>query len=436
MYSRVWVESKAAFELVGRVSSGDRILCHDNLTGGLKYAPVMNSKIQGNNDPVSWVTVTLESGETLEVTADHPLVVWNAGTDETAEIEGGSKTPMHQHYQQGRHICAADLKIGQDCLTILKTVTIPVKNIQHKVKSAPVGLTQIQNDSSSDGQRVALVVHQPDRHSILVSFDPHGSKQHFTAVGSSGACPQAASRMVVKNTFIACGDSIVSDWRRTCSEPPMPGESNPDTIDLPLSQHAWQRRTPSPLWTPIDQLSVSTSTASSSASTVSSHEATIIRICGNLRLPETREEGEYPGLPNQSTVCLSELQQLHRNGLPSVGSSHCTEEDCQPCAFQAKKQRRGVKAKDCRNGAFCDFCHIDDHVQSRSAFRKLRRVGNMIGDAIKGRSAATGVEAARSSNLGAKEIGNKHCSKPPFTRAAPQLNIQGVPVNAPGTFLM
>lgn len=444
--------------MASSVRSGDRILCHDNLTGGMKYAAVVHSKTLGatdsSNNPVPWVTVTLENGESLDVTADHPLVVWNVDSDNSVEIEGGCKMSTNQHYQQGRHVRAGDLTIGQDALTVLKTVAIPVKRIEHKIKSATAVLPGQAQDGSprrgrsettddSDGHRVALVVQQPERHSILVSFDGQGSKQNFTAVGSAGVSPQAANRIFVKNTFIAWDEDTKSDHRRVHSEPPMKGEADPASVesDTPKTPEpavfpAWP---PTPDHTISDMISDVTSTShmSSVASIASSAgEPTIIRICGNQRPQDAQgsPEGESLDSPTRTAVTLSELQQLHEHGKPSMGSDHCTHEDCQPCAFHSKKQRKGTTARDCRNGAFCDFCHVDDHVQSRSAFRKLRRVGNMLGNLVSGRSPVSDV--ASDKNGAGKEASEKRTPDPNQITSkkktplgmAPEFNVQGVPI--------
>jgi len=460
MSSRVWVENKGMLDLVSCVASGDRILCHDNLTGAVKYASVISSQTLEADVPVPWVTVTLEDGQSLDVTADHPLMAWHAAAEKPAETEGATFSGGDQ-YRKGHHVYAGNLKEGEDTLMMLKTVNIPVKSVEHRIlPAAPSDLAgDSKTDSDASRKRVALVVQQPERHSILVSFGASGSGQNFTAVGSSGVSPQMANRIVVKNTFI-CDEETASDHRRASSEPPT---LRAPRTDISSASDMSDPEQPPQCWEPTPDISpdpsfVSSGVSSSVSCISSTDEPTVIRICGDLHVPARREGYDEPQAEARlgsavNAVTLSEYQQLRTMGAPSVGSTHGHTSDCIPCAFHAKKQRRGADARDCYNGVFCDFCHVDGHVQQRSAYRKLRRVGNLLGDLVVGRkSSDEPTNTRKDKNKKANKLTNEAAKlatlnntwaatnqpaagsddiiskKQAAIRIAPEMNIQGVPL--------
>merc|ERR1711907_669137 len=79
-HALVWAEGKSFPTKVCDVVAGERVLCHDELSGGIKYAEVVSAST-AEAVASDWVVVTLEDGTALEMTTEHPVFPGLVGGD-------------------------------------------------------------------------------------------------------------------------------------------------------------------------------------------------------------------------------------------------------------------------------------------------------------------------------------------------------------------
>jgi len=171
-----WLEGNPLPQPLGELKVGQRVLCHDHLTHGMKYAEITNVVIEAGS--AEWVKVVLEDGTALEMTANHPT--------QPASVRG----------QNG--ICpAGQLQAGKDYLMVLKTMPVLVKEVQKLIQEP------LEGEKKAD-ERVFLTLKQPERHAVFVAArDSAGgiAEVHTIAVGSADV-QSRSKRVTVKNTFL------------------------------------------------------------------------------------------------------------------------------------------------------------------------------------------------------------------------------------------
>lgn len=339
--AHVWVEGKTVPQSVCTLRAGERVLCYDSLTGGLKYAAISNVSSVEREALTKWVTLVLEDGVTLEVTAEHPVFAWSD--------EAGPEVSSGLHKEPGRCLRAVDLQAGRDRLMVLKTVAVPVHSVESGVARATGdGCAECHTHEGSrhvpcsacgevPACQVELTVQQPERHSIFVARGP-GGPACAMAVGSSDLVVGEVlhHRLCrVTHTFLAsaASSSLAGSQRRTRSAPSVC--VNPTMVPAATSAAVGaEDRTP-----------------------------------GSSLTSDTSLRASGPRVSSPSGLS-------QKAGLPSVGSAQCSQGTCTPCAFHARWLRQ-PQAKPCRNGALCAYCHGDHQGIWRSAFRKLRPLGKI-----------------------------------------------------------
>eukprot|EP00931_Biecheleriopsis_adriatica_P016390 TRINITY_DN12091_c0_g1_i6.p1 TRINITY_DN12091_c0_g1~~TRINITY_DN12091_c0_g1_i6.p1 ORF type:complete len:774 (-),score=131.17 TRINITY_DN12091_c0_g1_i6:75-2396(-) len=381
--SLVWVEGDVRPRAVEKLVPGDRILCFDRLTGGMKHAAVLEVQEQEVSSG-RWTTLDLADGTSLEVTADHPLhPVQQADSTQHGLDPLGAGRP-------GLPRAAAELQAG-DHLLVLKVVPVPVQSVSSRW---------------SESARISLTVQQSERHAIFVSAS--GSERNvLQALAVESANAQAHSQVVCRNTFIeayfqeqalcfsnsappsicgveACqapcetsssndayrapGEKTPSIWSlESASSAELPRRKRSDAFDSSLSQT---------LQAPVHVAS------SQNNATLPPPARVRFELPGGLEMSETLEQaGGTLGSASSELVVAqnapSELSCSSSSALlspKSVGSVFHFSGKCKPCVHQ-NKFHFGYASLPCVNGAQCNFCHEEheDEKRKRAEVKKETR---------------------------------------------------------------
>eukprot|EP00928_Gymnodinium_smaydae_P011256 TRINITY_DN14177_c0_g1_i1.p1 TRINITY_DN14177_c0_g1~~TRINITY_DN14177_c0_g1_i1.p1 ORF type:complete len:595 (-),score=91.86 TRINITY_DN14177_c0_g1_i1:283-2067(-) len=159
----VWIEGSGAPKALSALTPGERVLCHDNLTGHMKYADITSVEPAQATVPPDWVHVSLADGTVLEMTADHPVE-----TFPRFEVKNQKVIRKQAH----------ELSTVADKLVVLKMVKVPVCKV---VRRSP------DIDTVPAKQWMTLNVQQPQRHTVFVaqSGKQQGGMLSSIAVGSA-----------------------------------------------------------------------------------------------------------------------------------------------------------------------------------------------------------------------------------------------------------
>mmetsp|Transcript_33890 Transcript_33890/g.79248 ORF Transcript_33890/g.79248 Transcript_33890/m.79248 type:complete len:782 (+) Transcript_33890:101-2446(+) len=325
--SVVWVEGHPMPRPVCTVRSGEKVLCHDTLSLVPKFVEVRDSTLITGHAP--WVVVTLADGTALTMTADHP----------TQPRRETGALPL------AGHVAASCLKPGSDSLMVLKMQPVEVESVI---------------PTAGCGKRVALSIHQPDRHEVFAAppSSVPGQDVATMAIGSADmAAPApgsaaAAGRgerafgLTVKRTFIDVdddGDASSLPMTRSSScparvrDPPAkskavtwaPSASKPHAVD---SVHP-----PQPRLRRVGSESDVTSQSSRQSSTPTDIDVLVAVTSG------------------VGAATVSEMLHVKKGGFPSKGSVGHECGTCQPCFFENRHQHGD--GPPCFKGALCERCH-------------------------------------------------------------------------------
>jgi hypothetical protein len=344
----VWVEGKSTPASLGSIQIGQKVLCYDHVTGGLKFAEVMEAVKRGtdpekdsSSNNVEWVAVTLLDGTRLEMTSDHPvfpkLAAASAATGK--KKVGNSMTAA---------VTARNLKPGSHSLEILKLVPVPIK----EVKDLP-----LVSAGGRGPQRVTVSVQQPERHSLFVT---QGSRE-LSGMAVASSCAAGVFTPIVKNTFIDLPSDVDHSRGRASSEPP---NFHRTRRQIRIFDGVSDECTSEYAGTLI-------STSRSEVSSKSYGETKVY-------LATTWSKGADSHLDKLSgRASLTELMDLWNSGYQSFGSCGHAEGECLPCVMQYRHLREPLRANvagvsRCRFGAFCSRCH-ETHSRSQLNIAQRRK---------------------------------------------------------------
>lgn len=327
--SLVWVEGSVLPTKVQEVQPDQRVLCYDNISGYLKYAQV--SGVQTITGDAEWVSVALADGTALTMTADHPV---------QHHAAAGLNSRSYQGLKR-----AGDLKPGQDAVTILRMVPMPVLRVSPFLPPA--------SGVSSQRSRVALSERQPDRHSVFVAASGDGMAGKM-AVGSANANYTPSSHLACgpmkeRWTFLTFEDLEERPGRRAHSAPPSlrpPGSEAEEAPSGTLKR------------------SSSLSDLSSERSSQNSQEHAV------LVWTRDQQNDQRFQIPDTNSVALSEMLGAKLRGLKSVGSELHSANLCKPCVFESKRLHFGLTP--CFRGALCERCH---EVHNPEDIKRTRKSG-------------------------------------------------------------
>jgi hypothetical protein len=304
--------------------------------------------------PNDWLVVILEDGTELEMTNEHPIF---------------PLTNDDFHQNAGLPVRAADLKPRYHCLEVLKKVPVVVQD----VKALVVDTTSGECSRDAPLERVAVSVHQADRHSIFVAS---AAGRASVAVASASVAPDQASlqHLLVKNTFI---DGFNEEeygnagTARSSSAPPIVQRSEfrsqPKVLSL-QNQLSSEVGSTHELRRTSSRTSLTSSYASTFGSTAS--KPTMIQLT-NPGFDEART------LPN--SLGLRAVMEMQAKGCASLGSTGHNQGKCAPCLMQSL-YHKGKFASPCRFGKYCGRCH-EHHTEStqsiKSRIKKLRQEGKV-----------------------------------------------------------
>eukprot|EP00931_Biecheleriopsis_adriatica_P016926 TRINITY_DN12322_c0_g4_i1.p1 TRINITY_DN12322_c0_g4~~TRINITY_DN12322_c0_g4_i1.p1 ORF type:complete len:588 (+),score=83.90 TRINITY_DN12322_c0_g4_i1:89-1852(+) len=322
--SLVWVEGHVLPRRVETVSSGERVLCFDRLSGSVKHASVLAVEEQASGQAL-WCKVSLSDGTSLEVTADHPLHPVKPCEEQRAQGWGpwGRGRP-------GFATSASNLKAGEDHLLVLKVEPVSVESLTSHWSSKP---------------RISLTVQQSERHTIFVAAQSKDCTLNALAVESANAYSHILGP-AEQHTFITCAEE--GDLSESASN-----RSLPIFASLPLPPQA--------------QNAVAMPVSSDSEPGGQSHDA-------SGRTSQSRvstASDELSGLP-APLVDVFDFEALQAQGLKSIGSSHHSSGNCRPCVHEDRFVR-GLKPYPCVNGASCEFCH-QEHPNLKHDTNRRRRI--------------------------------------------------------------
>jgi len=331
----VWVEGEQVPRELSQVVPGQRVLCSDSLTGGMKYAEVLTSRLLESQD-IDWVAVALEDGTSLTMTADHPVMPVSA----TKEVWEPNVTRDSRPFLA---VPASRLEPGKHAIYVLKLLPVPVLRVDSAGASEAVPQA-----------RVNLTVRQPERHAVFVAqakVGPGFGPPTPMAVGSadlSMCSPQMLQPEVrVKNTFIEACDAA-SDISLCQSAPPT------------MTVHQREVHCVSDgLRSVVDDASSCLSLASSVSESVmtksSAMSSVTFRLAGACS-PSAGVDG-HASLESENAM-LTNFLNMQNCGLNSFGAFRHANNQCKVCPFESM-YNAGLKERQCRFGAFCDLCHND-----------------------------------------------------------------------------
>jgi len=354
-----WIDKCSVPRPLHDISTGEQILCYDNLGAKLTYAKVLKVAPAGKKESVNSVKVTLEDGSELSMTADHPVAIQSF-----EEKLASARTCL----------LAGDLQANSDKLLVLKMTPTLVTSVEH-IESVMVEQCDHQEaveDSAMHDQNgwITIEVEQPQRHELLVSTpDKHGMAQEMIAVSSCDRKPDPSGGRFLreKNTFLCIPEdqnsfgslrphsAPPSLCRYRASPAPAITLASPDpanTSDAKVSDVRYSS----------DATSTLSSLTDSFGSKESNVEATIVIGQRNRSL----EDGGV------AVNRLTELVYWKQSGYPSQGSAHA-KRDCRPCAFHHTWRRLPDQKPPCKLSYMCEFCHGCSRTSEyRSRYRKQR----------------------------------------------------------------
>jgi len=356
--SAVRVEGRGAPLTADAVELGQRVLCYDHLSGGLKYVEVIDASIRHENTEPDIVEVTLEDGSQVQMTSDHPVFAQDATV---AAIRGG--LPKAE-----RPVRAADLDPQKHRLVVLKVVPLAVQSVR-RPSPPPEGLPKV----------VSLSVRQPQRHSLLVAPSVGDMEKQSVAVASASMA--AAAEMLphevrLKNTFIELLEEVAdaSDSEESAG--------NADATERPPLRRRVRRSRSEPAvhlklppsngssGTELTRSSLSTLLSSyggSSAASYISSKASVSVGDGDsiVVVGKGIEDRRIRGWTCSATMRLSSVMGAKQSGLKSLGSMGHDEGWCYPCLMECWHN----SDRPCKFGIACSRCH-EPH--SRRQFKKAR----------------------------------------------------------------
>jgi hypothetical protein len=307
-----WVEGHLLPQPLRTLCPGQKVLCHDNMSKGMRYVEIQDCKVE--NGSAKWVSVVLEDGTSLQMTANHPV--------QPLAGECTSDAPSA--------VRAADLCAGSDYLMVLKTMPVLVEDV-------------FVCESSECDDRVFLTLHQPQRHSVFVAA-PSGDGVpspvvQTMAVGSADVRPQY-NDLPVKNTFIDIPSTGSQALKRSNSAPPgfRVARVNPPTVSsAPPSSYA--------------------SSISGSSMARSSQDGDVLVAPPMQPVWQGAGAAQLSLQPRGSaeSVALSEVMSLRSVNVRSIGSLDHTQGNCKACLFANRADHAGGGA--CWKGIFCERCH-------------------------------------------------------------------------------
>jgi hypothetical protein len=301
--------------------SGQKVLCHDSISKGLRYAEILDVRVE--NGTAKWVDVVLEDGTNLQMTANHPVLPV-AGSQQGSDGTGAVR--------------ALDLCPGSDYLMVLKTMPVLVQGIE-------------LGTSDESEERVFLTLHQPQRHSLFVASAPGESASSPTvqtiAVGSADARPQYD--IAAKNTFIDMPTDTMCMMKRSNSAPPDYREAK----YVPTISSSYN--------------SSLNSTLSDSSISPPSDEVNILVAPDARPVLDMRADAGGANLKIEdrsgTAVALSEVLGIQSMALRSLGSIDHASGQCRTCLFANRADHTGGSA--CWKGVFCERCHETHAPMSR-----------------------------------------------------------------------
>jgi len=165
---------------------GQRVLCHDSLSQSVRYAEVLEKQVDVQEVP--WVSVGLEDGTQLAMTADHPV----------------------QRANHREVVRAADLLPGRDSVVV------------HTVSTAPVIVKEVARQQEAQGTPglACLAVRSPDRNLVLVADTGPQEDARSMAVSSGDVSVAAAHVVSTRGIFLYAHSA--PQFARARSEPPWP----------------------------------------------------------------------------------------------------------------------------------------------------------------------------------------------------------------------
>jgi len=351
-----WVEGQALPVAVSTIKPGQRVLCHDNLAHGMKYAEVRDVLVQSGS--AEWVTVVLEDGTHLDMTANHP-------------------TQPSANAGDRRTVRAGDLRPGDDYIMVLRAMPVLVKEVIHHSAE-----TEDTHEEVSSKDRCFLTLKQPERHALFVA-PPPGTMSGVTcistmAVGSADAKPREGQfRLNVRNTFLDVVDpeETRAAFPRSNSVP-----RNFEFASGPSAKLQFRRRSREFAQSPRESSHVSVSSYCSSALSDSSDGDVNV-----ILTPGSPIEGP---LHNQSDATIALSACATQYNLRSVGGFGHAEGRCTPCLFANRQQHDG--GEPCWKGVLCERCH-EDHDR---IVEQKKKSGRMRQKMAKRRRQAQAAEAS------------------------------------------
>lgn len=341
--SLAWVEGHTMMRKLCTILPGERVLCHDKLSGNLKYATVRDVTVE--RGAAEWVLVMLSDGTVLRMTTDHPV---RPERDETKSCI----------------VRAGDLQVGTDSLVCLKATPVMVKSVKKCL---------LEEKSSSDAEsvhpsRVYLTVQQAERHAIFVAAP--GSKAEQTgvatmAVGSADLKPESpVNSYMVKNTFVHCDNSNTQRFRNQGRSNSAPSrvlelQRSPERV-LGSFHNGFKEGDPS-----VESVSGASKSSnklvSDGSSVISTNGESIVHIGGQLAPLVDEASGAVVGVKPatfaSSAIKLSSILALKTAGMRSVGSCEHAAGECRICLFENRRRHDG--GPPCYKGLTCDRCHED-----------------------------------------------------------------------------
>jgi len=346
--SLVWLEGQAAPKALKEVIAGQKILCYDRLGGHLKHAPIL--QIHTDTGDVEWTKLTLEDGTQLELTADHPV--------RPAENRGGDQQPQGPFACTDACVKAGSLRPGEDRLLVLKVVPVLVK----KVETRPV-----------DSPHVFVSILHPERHAVFVAAagGKAGAFSQPIAVESSNAHALASMEALsanIRNTFIHVPSQKQLKVKSASAPPSLHGEV--EVANLPGT----------PMGSPTDRYQNTDPSSCDSHSTCNSaiSNGENLVVLGGPMVPEwafagdlrTHIVGASSGSLRQHASLL-DYRGVQASGLASIGSLKHSEDQCNCCLFENRRQHFGFKP--CYKGVMCERCHEDHDVYKKWKGKQLHK---------------------------------------------------------------
>eukprot|EP00931_Biecheleriopsis_adriatica_P016924 TRINITY_DN12322_c0_g2_i1.p1 TRINITY_DN12322_c0_g2~~TRINITY_DN12322_c0_g2_i1.p1 ORF type:complete len:944 (+),score=112.73 TRINITY_DN12322_c0_g2_i1:132-2963(+) len=328
--SLVWVEGHALPRRVETVSSGERVLCFDRLSGSVKHASVLAVEEQASGQAL-WCKISLSDGTSVEVTSDHPLHPVKPCQEQRAQGWGpwGGGRP-------GFATPASNLKAGEDHLLVLKVEPVSVESLTSHWSSKP---------------RISLTVQQSERHTIFVAAQSKDGALNALAVESANAYSHILGPGE-QHTFIHYAEECHHDLSESASN-----RSLPIPASLPSPPQDWNAvAVPGPADSEPGSQSRDSSGLTSQAR-------------------ESTASDDLSG-PSAPLLDVFDFEALQAQELKSIGSRHHSSGNCRPCVHEDRFVT-GQKPYPCVNGASCEFCH-QEHPNLKHEANRRRRMRKKV----------------------------------------------------------